>query len=76
MTQTLAIDQLTLYDLHHRFGLQHSQAADFFPEWQHNLPPLTAIEQQRLQRIQAAYANLEERSVLENTVKLAVLRPS
>ena len=39
------------------------------------MPSLTIAEQQRLERVQAAYANLERRSLLENTVKLAVLAP-
>lgn len=47
----------------------------FFWEWQGELPPTTASEQQRLERVRAAYANLERRSVLENTVKLAVVAP-
>jgi hypothetical protein len=34
-----------------------------------------AIEGDRLQRIQASYANLERRSMLDNTVKLAVVAP-
>lgn len=75
MIQTLAIDQATLYDLEQRFGLVRSDDPDFFQEWRQNLPDLTAIEQERLRRIQAAYANLERRSVLENTVKLAVVAP-
>lgn len=65
---TLVIDQLTLFDLEQRFGLHQRRDRAFFPEWQTPSLTLTAAEQARLQRIQSAYANLERRSVLENTV--------
>jgi hypothetical protein len=75
MVQTIAIEQLTLYDLEQQFGLQVVEDAQFFQEWQQNLPLLTSEEQTRLERVKAAYANLERRSLLENTVKLAVVAP-
>lgn len=75
MVQTIAADKITLYDLEQRFKLQQSEDPSFFPEWQGDLPTLTEIEQQRLARVQAVVANLEQRSVLENTVKLAVVAP-
>ncbi|NJK51773.1 MAG: restriction endonuclease subunit R [Leptolyngbyaceae cyanobacterium SU_3_3] len=75
MVQTIAADKITLYDLEHRFGLKQTHNPSFFLEWQEDLPTLTADEQQRLARVQAIVANLEQRSVLENTVKLAVVAP-
>ena len=75
MVQTIAADKITLYDLEQRFKLQQTEDQSFFPEWQGDLPALTEIEQQRLARVQAVVANLEQRSVLENTVKLAVVAP-
>ena len=75
MTTTVAIEQLTLQNLEERFGLQRSADPEFFREWRDRLPELGAIEGDRLQRIPASYANLERRSVLENTVKLAVVAP-
>lgn len=75
MTQTIAADTITLYDLEQQFQLRQSTDPSFFPEWQADLPALTEAEQQRLQRIQAIVANLERRSVLETTVKLAVVAP-
>ena len=44
-------------------------------EWQGELPALSSAEQERLARVEAAYANLERRSLLENAVKLAVVAP-
>jgi hypothetical protein len=34
MFQTIAIEQLTLYDLERQFGLQAVEDAQFFLEWQ------------------------------------------
>ncbi len=75
VVQTLPIEQLTLYDLEQQFGLQEVADASFFSEWQDDLPALSSAEQERLARVEAAYANLERRSLLENTVKLAVVAP-
>jgi hypothetical protein len=75
MVQTISAEKITLYELEQQFGLQQSEDAQLFYEWQTDLPELTAIELERLDRVKAAYANLARRSVLENTVKLAVVSP-
>ncbi|MEM8503743.1 MAG: type I restriction endonuclease [Cyanobacteria bacterium P01_D01_bin.1] len=75
MVQTVSASKITLYDLEKRFRLQQIKDSSFFEEWQTDLPAITKIEQQRLERIEAAVENLERRSVRENTVKLAVLAP-
>lgn len=75
MAQTIPAEKITLYDLEQQFGLQQVIASRFFPEWQFDLPPLTDQEKQRLERVRSAYANLARRSVLENTVKMAVVSP-
>ena len=69
MVQTMAVDKLTLYDLEQQFALQHVSDAPFFPEWQSDLPALTPQEVQRLERLQAVYANLSRRSVLGGSPK-------
>lgn len=75
MTQAIAANEIMLYDLEERFKLQLTEDSSFFSEWQQDLPEITTAEQQRLARIEAIVANLEQRSVLENTVKLAVVAP-
>ncbi|OCQ99384.1 restriction endonuclease subunit R [Nostoc sp. MBR 210] len=75
MVNTIAAEKITLYDLEQQFKLQQTEDESFFSEWQENLPELTDIEKQRLARVEAIVANLERRSVLENTVKLAVVAP-
>ncbi|MEM6598933.1 MAG: restriction endonuclease subunit R, partial [Cyanobacteria bacterium P01_C01_bin.69] len=69
MVQTIPATKITLYDLEKRFQLEQVSEAVFFDEWHTNLPPVTAAEKERLARVQAAVANLEKRSLLENTVK-------
>jgi predicted type IV restriction endonuclease len=75
MVQTISAEKITLYDLDRQFGLKFVEDAAFFPEWQTDLPTLTNAEQQRLQRVRQTYENLAQRSLLENTVKLAVVSP-
>jgi predicted type IV restriction endonuclease len=69
----IPIETVTLYELEQLFDLK--VIPGHAPFWQEDLPPLTATEQERLVRIQASYANLERRSMLENTVKLAIISP-
>jgi len=75
MVRTIPVTKITLYDLEKRFRLEQDQTPSFFDEWQTQLPELTPVEKQRLERVQLSVANLERRSLLENTVKLAVLAP-
>lgn len=75
MTQTLAIEKVSLYELERKLGLQLERDPNFFREWQDDLPSLTSFEKARLERIIAISANLERRSVLENTVKMAIVSP-
>ncbi len=75
MVQTVPASKISLYDLEKRFQLQQVKDSSFFEEWQQDLPSITAVERQRLERVEASVENLERRSVRENTVKLAVLAP-
>ena len=75
MTQTLAIEKVSLYELERKLGLQLERDPNFFREWQDDLPSLTSFETERLERVIAISANLERRSVLENTVKMAIVSP-
>ena len=75
MTQTLAIEKVSLYELERKLGLQLERDSNFFREWQDDLPSLTSFETERLERVIAISANLERRSVLENTVKIAIVSP-
>ncbi|AFY71819.1 protein of unknown function DUF450 [Thalassoporum mexicanum PCC 7367] len=75
MVKPIAAEKITLYDLQEQFNLNLVEDPAFFSEWQQDLPILSNDEKERLQRVQAVMANLEQRSVLESTVKLATLAP-
>ncbi|NEP55659.1 MAG: restriction endonuclease subunit R [Symploca sp. SIO2G7] len=76
MVQTLQAKTVTLHDLDNLFGLQLLEDQQFFPEWQDNLPELTAEEKRRLDRVKTSFNNLlEYPPLLENTVKMIVLSP-
>jgi predicted type IV restriction endonuclease len=57
-----------------KFGLKECRETSVFPEWQENLPTLTATEQQTLDQIKANFLYLSEWPT-EEVVKLVVLSP-
>mgnify|MGYP000232800146 CR=1 FL=1 len=75
MVQTIAAPNINLYDLKTKFGLQRVDDDQFFREWVDNLPQLTDLEKQQLDKVKASYFNLAERPMLETTVKMVVLSP-
>jgi predicted type IV restriction endonuclease len=76
MIQKLQARDINLRYLIDNFGLQRVRQADFFPEWQENLPEVTDIEKQLLDRVQDIYYNLvDSPPVLENAVKLTIISP-
>ncbi|GAB1540922.1 hypothetical protein NUACC21_35910 [Scytonema sp. NUACC21] len=76
MIQTIQAKEITLLDLETNFGLQLVEDEQFFREWQDNLPEITNLEKQQLDRVKASYANLlKYPPMLENTVKMVVLSP-
>jgi hypothetical protein len=76
MAQTIQAKEITLLDLESGFGLQLIEDEQFFREWQDNLPEITNMQKQQLDRVKASYANLlKYPPLLENTVKMVVLSP-
>ncbi len=75
MPEAIAAHSIKLHDLKAKFGLQQHQNEAFFGEWQHDLPPLTAAEQDALDRIQRNYLYWLEYPVMESIVKMVVLSP-
>ncbi len=75
MVQTVAADQLTLYDLEQKFKLQRVYDRQFFPEWQPMAPDLTIAEQAQLDRVKQHYIHLATRPMLEGMVKMVVVSP-
>ncbi|MDY7008659.1 MAG: restriction endonuclease subunit R [Cyanobacteriota bacterium] len=76
MTQTIPAKDVNIRYLIDNFGLQKNQYEDFFREWQDNLPELTDLEKQLLDKVKAGFINLTDYPpVLENVVRMAVVDP-
>ncbi|WP_339366784.1 restriction endonuclease subunit R [Gloeocapsa sp. PCC 7428] len=75
MTQAIAARKVKLHDLKTKFGLQRVEDDQFFREWLDELPELTAVERQALDRVKRNYLYLLEYPVMESIVKMAVLSP-
>ncbi|ACK70598.1 protein of unknown function DUF450 [Gloeothece citriformis PCC 7424] len=76
MVQTISAKDISLAQLERIYNLELVSELDFFREWEENLPEITAIEIQRLDRVKASYTYLlKYPPLLENTVKMVVLSP-
>ncbi len=75
MVQSRPARKVQLSKLREKFGLCRSDEASFFPEWETDLPSLTAAEQERLDQVRTHYLYLLEYPVLESIVKMVVLSP-
>jgi hypothetical protein len=76
MVQTVQAQAVTLRELVDRFQLELVQDQRFFREWQDDLPELTEVEMQILDRVKESYFNLMEfPPLLEKAVQIAILSP-
>lgn len=75
MIQTIQAKEITLRDLITNFNIQLVEDEQFFREWQDNLPEITHIDQQLLDKVKAGYINLLNYPPLLEVVKMAVLDP-
>ncbi|MCD8486302.1 MAG: restriction endonuclease subunit R [Desertifilum sp.] len=76
MPQTLQAKDIDLRYLIDNFGLQLVQDDLFFPEWQENLPEITDLDKQLLDKVKAGYLNLlNYPPLLEDAIRMAILDP-
>ncbi|QLE55141.1 restriction endonuclease subunit R [Nostoc sp. TCL26-01] len=76
MTQTIPAKEINLRYLIDHFGLELIQDEQFFPEWQADLPELTDLEKQLLDKVKAGYFNLlNYPPLLEDVVRMAIVDP-
>jgi len=73
--QILQASKLTLFEVEQKFHLQQVEGADFFCEWQENLPEISDREKQRLDEVRSHYRYLSKQPMLEVMVKMVVLSP-
>lgn len=76
MVQTIQAKTVTLRELIINFNLQLVREQPFFHEWQDELPEVSDLEKQLLDRIVDGFINLlNYPPVLENMVRMSVLDP-
>ncbi|MDY7014157.1 MAG: type I restriction endonuclease subunit R, partial [Cyanobacteriota bacterium] len=77
MVQTIAIsEKTTLKYLRENLGLERTNEADFFQEWQGEQSSPSDTEKQTLTRIRDRYFHqLDEGMMLENGVKMMIVSP-
>lgn len=76
MVQSIQAQKIDLRYLIDNFGIELVEEESFFPEWQENLPEISELDQQLLDRVKAGFINLlNYPPMLEGVVKMAVLDP-
>lgn len=76
MVQFIQAQNVGLAYLEEKFGLQQAKDEVFFPEWRDNLPGITDLDKQDLDKTKAHFLRLAKYPPLsEETVKLVVLSP-
>ncbi|MBD2488159.1 restriction endonuclease subunit R [Aulosira sp. FACHB-615] len=76
MTQTLQAKDIDLRYLIDNFGIQLILDKQFFREWQEDLPEITELDKQLLDKVKFGYLNLlNYPTLLEDVVRMAVVDP-
>jgi hypothetical protein len=76
MTQTLQARDIDLRYLIDNFGIELVLDGQFFPEWQEELPEITDLDKQLLDKVKAGYLNLlNYPPLLEDVVRMAIVDP-
>ncbi|MDB9537576.1 restriction endonuclease subunit R [Dolichospermum planctonicum CS-1226] len=76
MVQFIQARNIGIAYLEARFSLEQSDNAAFFPEWWENLPEISDLEKQYLDKVKLHFLRLAKYPPLsEETVKLVVLSP-
>ncbi|HAA33081.1 MAG TPA: restriction endonuclease subunit R [Cyanobacteria bacterium UBA8553] len=74
MVQVIQAQNITLEQLIELYSLTITYDDHFFTEWSDNLPEITELEKQQLDRVKRNYLGLVERHALsENLVKMVVV---
>ncbi len=76
MVANLPAKDITLAYLDNRFHLQLVEYENFFGEWQYNLPEITDLQKQMLDRVKSGYFNLlYSPPLLEKPVNMTIGSP-
>ncbi|MGB6297788.1 MAG: restriction endonuclease subunit R [Rivularia sp. (in: cyanobacteria)] len=76
MVQTIQAKDINLRYLIDNFGIELVLDDQFFKEWQEDLPEITDLDKQLLDKVKAGYFNLlNYPPLLENVVRMAIIDP-
>ena len=76
MVQVIQAQNINIVYLEEKFGLRLTESDQFFTEWLDNLPGITDLEKQYLDRVKTNYLSLvKRRPISEEMVKMVVLSP-
>jgi hypothetical protein len=75
MVQTIQANALSLREVEAKLGLRRTLDANFFPEWQGQLPAIDPTDALHLDRVKADFEAQDHYPMLEQAVKLIALAP-
>lgn len=76
MVQAIQAKDITLRDLIAIYGIELVEDEHFFREWEDELPEITDLDKQLLDRVKTGYINLlNYPPLLEGVIRMAVLAP-
>ena len=76
MVQVIQAQNINIVYLKEKFGLRLTDSDQIFTEWLDNLPEITDLEKQYLDRVKTNYLSLvKRRPISEEMVKMVVLSP-
>ncbi|MBD2437506.1 type I restriction endonuclease [Nostoc sp. FACHB-110] len=76
MVQVVQAQNIGIAYLEERFSLKISENERFFHEWLEDLPEVTTLQKQDLDRVKSNFLSLVKRPpILENAVKMVILSP-
>ena len=65
MVPTIKAEDINLFDLKKKIGLERADDSQFFSEWQENLPDISDFEKQALDEVKADYLHLSRYTIQE-----------
>lgn len=76
MVRVIQAQNINIVFLEEKFGLRLADSDQFFTEWLDNLPEITDLQKQYLDRVKVNYLSLiKRRCISEEMVKMVVLSP-
>jgi hypothetical protein len=75
MVQSIQASELSLREVTDQLNLQEVRSGNFFSEWKQDFLPITAFEQQQIDRVREDFHDQSQDFMLEQAVKLVAVAP-